>query len=560
VSTAGIAPSLAKDGANELAQVALAQPPEPIAPGDYQFWFTASDSGSGLANVKAQVDSAGTWVDSPVAPTRFLDGNGNTKLYGWKFAAAAYADPAVQKTVRVRALATDNAGRASPTAALSVTILPKRSDPIATSARESKLYAYGVGDHRAESLASGQGVDVFAGLQANHLRFVRNRFNAYLCGLNQVSGASCSDAAIANAYDGYVDAAAARGIQLQPILIDQGPNTVNYPCKAALANAPEEWCARVPTTATRRQAFGLWAGSMAKRYGPGGTFWQAHDGVPTTERVLPYRPILSWELWNEQNSNHKAYGANCDSNWTNCIFPPSTYAKTLVWVKSRIRLAQPNARIVLGGLATGGNQTYPYDEYPIYVADELYTLDSANGDDGWFDAVAIHPYADTPENAADKVDSLRFALNFYLYQDGIFDPFLPPPISKRDFRLVQIWPNEIGWAVNDGTLDADVPYVVSSEEQQRTRTGQLLEILRQNRAAWNIGPISWFSLRDNAKEFATFWGDRTGMVGRRWGGATGAGTTLVAGSGVFDGVARPVFHTLRMAGFNASALNLPPQH
>ena len=49
-----------------------------------------------------------------------------------------------------------------------------------------------------------------------------------------------------------------------------------------------------PRTAETRTAFGDFAAAAVRRYGPGGSFWDQH-------RALPYRPIETWQLWNEPN-------------------------------------------------------------------------------------------------------------------------------------------------------------------------------------------------------------------------------------------------------------------
>ena len=49
-----------------------------------------------------------------------------------------------------------------------------------------------------------------------------------------------------------------------------------------------------PRTDETRAAFGEFAAAAVRRYGPGGNFWDQH-------RALPYRPIETWQIWNEPN-------------------------------------------------------------------------------------------------------------------------------------------------------------------------------------------------------------------------------------------------------------------
>ena len=74
--------------------------------------------------------------------------------------------------------------------------------------------------------------------------------------------------------------------------------------------------------------------NFARRYGPGGTFWAEHAS-------LPYRPVTSWEIWNEAESQ-RVPGA-----------VPRAHATT--WGSSRtsrqaIRGVDPAARVVFSGL------------------------------------------------------------------------------------------------------------------------------------------------------------------------------------------------------------------
>lgn len=479
-----------------------------IPPGIYQLGITTSDDWSQVTSVQMQVDSGAGWTNV-AGPTPIFGG------YGWNFDARQYAFPDVERLVKVRLLAIDSFGNSS-TPEISVRIQPSRGDVITSANATTHLYAYGIGDYRQGSPVLGlRGMpdlqshpsDVYAGLKANNVSFVRLRFNAADCGFNPTSSTSCPVTSIITTFDGVVRAAAERRLQVQPVLTDITTQ------------------ARVPDTNNKRKYFAAWAARLATRYGPNGTFWQANT-------ALPYLPILSWEIWNEPNSSSPAHaGAG---------FPESWFADLLYRAKTDIRDTQPQARIVFGGLATGDRTAIPFMNY-------LHNVIGAGVDarrpSPLFDAVGVHPYAATPEEAHSKVGSVRTVLNLW---------------TQPNHANVEIWPNEIGWAVDNPDIDGDNgQYTVTGTTEQERETKQadnlisLLAKFRNDRDAWKIGPIAWFSLRDDDRppETIDHWGYRSGLV-----------NVSYAGSSLWDGVNRRAFHEMRTRGFNASALPLPPKH
>ena len=88
-----------------------------------------------------------------------------------------------------------------------------------------------------------------------------------------------------------------------------------------------------PSSATTRDAYARFAGAAVRRYGPDGVFWTEHP-------ELPYLPIHSWQIWNEQNSPY-FFRPQPD---------PELYAVILRSAAREIRAADPNAEIVLGGV------------------------------------------------------------------------------------------------------------------------------------------------------------------------------------------------------------------
>ena len=69
------------------------------------------------------------------------------------------------------------------------------------------------------------------------------------------------------------------------------------------------------------------------RYGPEGTFWAEHPEIPA-------KPIRAWQIWNEQNSP-QYFGPGR---------PDQIYAKLVTEASRAIKVEDPNADVVLGGM------------------------------------------------------------------------------------------------------------------------------------------------------------------------------------------------------------------
>ena len=107
--------------------------------------------------------------------------------------------------------------------------------------------------------------------------------------------------------------------------------------------------------------FAAFMRGLVQRYGPQGTFWAQHPGVPR-------RPIRDWQIWNEPD--HLVY-------WSDQPFARD-YVRLLRAAHTAVHAADPGARVVLAGFA---NRSWD-------LLDQVY----AAGGRGAFDVAAIHPY------------------------------------------------------------------------------------------------------------------------------------------------------------------------
>jgi hypothetical protein len=172
-----------------------------------------------------------------------------------------------------------------------------------------------------------------------------------------------------DAVDSQIAALAGHGLRAQVMLA--------YAPGWASSATPEE-----RRSCRRHGAAGLGAGSprsyakaaaaLARRYGPGGGFWNAH-------RPRGRRPVRVYEIWNSPNTA----GAWCPR------VDPGGYAVMFVLAAKGIRHEQRHARVVVGGIGPGartqGGSVAP-DEFLIrMVATDPSVIRLAT-------AVGVHAY------------------------------------------------------------------------------------------------------------------------------------------------------------------------
>ncbi|HXA27113.1 MAG TPA: hypothetical protein VN193_00030 [Candidatus Angelobacter sp.] len=131
-----------------------------------------------------------------------------------------------------------------------------------------------------------------------------------------------------NALDLAVSLMAQHGIQWAPI--------VDYGTTWASATNDEFSPPRDDT------AWSAYASALAHRYGPGGSFW-------STNPTLPYLPVKTWEIWNEQNAGFWNY-PRCETHTVGVDIGPQRYADLFMSARAAITAFDPAARIMVGGL------------------------------------------------------------------------------------------------------------------------------------------------------------------------------------------------------------------
>ena len=203
-----------------------------------------------------------------------------------------------------------------------------------------------------------------------------------------------------------------------------------------------------PPLGSSLAGFRSFARAAAERYGAGGTFWATHPD-------LPELPITDWQVWNEPNS---PLFWKPDPN-------AAQYMTLLRAFRSAVKEADPRAQILLGGL-------FPTPTGGISMNRFLGQLYDAGGR-GQFDAVAIHPYASTPQIALARVANER------RITERFGDPDVP------------IWVTEVGWASRGVP-----PGLVVGPAGQANYVTQTFELAAAQRDRLGIAGVIWYSLKD----------------------------------------------------------------
>jgi hypothetical protein len=185
-------------------------------------------------------------------------------------------------------------------------------------------------------------------------------------------------------------------------------------------------------------------------------------------------PIHHWEIWNEPNLSVSGYESG--------LYEINDYARILGVAHDAAKSADPNAVIVLGGMAAvwsypASPTTYDYFDY----LEALGKLGAWNN----FDILAVHPYRpDAPEGMPWRRDHpLTFAEEMRRIDDLMLRYGARP-----------VWLTEIGWASNHGG-----PGV--SEDQQAQFLARLYVMAI---AQPSVEKIFWYDFRNDTMPSAPY--------------------------------------------------------
>jgi hypothetical protein len=230
------------------------------------------------------------------------------------------------------------------------------------------------------------------------------------------------------ATDPVVAAAARARIELLPTVVGTPSWAARRP---ELRNSPPK--------GTR--AFAAFMGELVERYGPEGSFWSAHPG-------LPKQPLRAWQIWNEPDHLHY---------WSEQPYARD-YVELARAARDSIKDADPGALVVMAGFADRSWDSIA----AVYDA----------GAKGVFDVVAIHPYTFEVRNVLRIVRLARRALR----EAGDADR--------------PLWLTEITWSSGKRPGHQPAPFETTPDDQA-ARLAQALPLLIRTREELGVERIFW---------------------------------------------------------------------
>ena len=190
--------------------------------------------------------------------------------------------------------------------------------------------------------------------------------------------------------------------------------------------------------------YAAFAQAVAARYGVGGSFWTQHP-------ELPAYPARIFEIWNEQGGPPT-------------YISPARYDTLYAAARKAIHTVDPQAAVILGGLADDGGPFVAAQDYPAWYV--LAMLAADPGLSGHIDGFGLHPYGATAQDVEDWVVNFRYSLD--VWGEG----------------SAPIYITEFGWP----TFDAS---------HETWRAGQMTDLAwtltRSNCGVAMVAPYTWIN-------------------------------------------------------------------
>jgi len=225
--------------------------------------------------------------------------------------------------------------------------------------------------------------------------------------------------------------------------------------------------------------------------------------------------ITYWEVWNEEN-----YDPNPDPVETAPPYVrPSLYAPLLDAAYQSIKAANPQAKVLFGGLGSAWDDSRLYFEA---VYDDL-------GSPSPFDYFAVHPYFDRVHGLDPEA---------YMHSDPDYDTILDKFMETMDGHNdgdKTVWVTEVGWNSAYGHPDVACLWDVAvSDEEQAEHLKSGFDILFDEVELWQnpgtqaVEKIIWYQYMDVALPYEVACpSGRSGAGGMGWKGYVPAGGTWV---------------------------------
>ena len=305
--------------------------------------------------------------------------------------------------------------------------------------------------------------------------------------------------------DKIIAGAASHGIQVQPVLyatpewVAQGLD--GYSCDAASCFLYG------PKSAAAQAAWAEFVAAAVARYGPNGEFWQQGTPAPSPGGTIPCllpvlckqgatapshskataaasrsqvcdcgagNPIRVWQIWNEQNSG-SFYLPGPD---------PRTYASIVATAAAAARSVDPNADVILGGMAE--LKKVP-NVMPAHTF--LRKLYKVKGFKASFDGVASHPYGNTLKGVTKQVDLLRAEM-----------------VRAKD-KKTGMYVTEVGWSSEEGGN-----WLNLGSTGQAAMIRKAYKYFTTNRKALRLQNVSYFTWADSNSTTVCEWCGQAGLL------------------------------------------------
>jgi hypothetical protein len=261
--------------------------------------------------------------------------------------------------------------------------------------------------------------------------------------------------------DRAIERAAMAGIEVVPTL--GGPPSWAVPIVAVPGSGGSVRAPRnLPVKGAAAAGWSSFAAAAAARYGPGGSFWAEHPG-------LPARPFRVWQIWNEQNFLYFVARPN-----------PSEYGKLVKLSYNAITGVDPNGKILLGGMFARPAEAELTRKPPLayFATDFLDRMYERTPDiKSKFDGVALHPYSGDYRRLTPTIEEFRTVLK-----------------ANHDAGK-GLWITELGWSSQRPSRRNS--FAKGRQGQAKQLIGAF-RLLLKNRRNWHLRRIYWFSVDDQS--------------------------------------------------------------
>lgn len=263
-----------------------------------------------------------------------------------------------------------------------------------------------------------------------------------------------------SSFDNQVEEATKAGIKVLPFV--GGAPEWAVPSKKVAGAGGLEAPAYLPVKGAGRSGWAAFLTAAVARYGPTGSFWSDHPG-------LPKRPIRNWQIWNEPNFKYFIAKPN-----------PAEYGKLVKNSYTALKAADPGAQIVLAGLfarpkgsRTAAGKHKSLNWYASDFVDRMYK--TTPGVKAKFNGAALHPYTINASELPEVTEEFRNVL-----------------AANKDAGK-GLWMTELGWSsgkANTGNKFAKGP----AGQARELKTA--FTLLRNKQVKWKVKSVFWFSVDD----------------------------------------------------------------